>query len=499
MSRWRPAAPPPASCSRCRRRRLQRAEPGRVDTASGLRPRRQLQCHGRPCGPWSGTAGTGRGQAAARRRAPGPAGDAGGLHPVGPVRRRHRRLPLLRARPAAHQDAFITGFDIMPGAKDVVHHVILFRVPPSSPRAVEAKDRAEKGEGWTCFGGTGVRAGPGSGRRAVAGRLGSRRRGAGARRRRRCPDARRVAGDHAGALQPAGRSAPGRHSAQLRLAPGQQAPRRRSSTMLLPAPVELPCRPGRDGGPLCDRQAAVADALKRFGATSGSAAERPAPAVRARKVGPVQPCDREGGAARTSARVAGHMHLLGRIDQDRREPGHAAGAHGPRHPGLGLRQPGRRPVEPMRLRRGDTVRVTCSHDQSLRDLLPAFEGQRSGTSCGARAPPTRCAWACCWSPGPDGTALRSVRSARTRAAASTQKVTREQHQPGDDLVGDLGRVERRRDRDHAGVVAPAVDTHPLRVRAGTGCAAGGPQARSSSTPESSGCVRLVVLRHRRPL
>ena len=24
---------------------------------------------------------------------------------------------------------------------------------------------------------------------------------------------------------------------------------------------------------------------------------------------------------------------------------------------------------------GDTVRVTCRHDQSLRDLLPAFEGQ----------------------------------------------------------------------------------------------------------------------------
>ena len=29
----------------------------------------------------------------------------------------------------------------------------------------------------------------------------------------------------------------------------------------------------------------------------------------------------------------------------------------------------------MRVRAGDTVRVTCEHDQALRDVLPAFEGQ----------------------------------------------------------------------------------------------------------------------------
>jgi hypothetical protein len=32
-------------------------------------------------------------------------------------------------------------------------------------------------------------------------------------------------------------------------------------------------------------------------------------------------------------------------------------------------------VEPVHLRPGDTVRVTCEHDQSLRDVLPAFAGQ----------------------------------------------------------------------------------------------------------------------------
>jgi protein involved in polysaccharide export with SLBB domain len=36
---------------------------------------------------------------------------------------------------------------------------------------------------------------------------------------------------------------------------------------------------------------------------------------------------------------------------------------------------GAKPVQPYRLRAGDTVKVTCRHVQWLRDRLPAFEGQ----------------------------------------------------------------------------------------------------------------------------
>ena len=51
-------------------------------------------------------------------------------------------------------------------------------------------------------------------------------------------------------------------------------------------------------------------------------------------------------------------------------------------------------------RPGDTLTVSCTHDQSLRDVLPSFQGSRSATSSGARAPPTRCASASSWSPAP---------------------------------------------------------------------------------------------------
>ena len=58
--------------------------------------------------------------------------------------------------PHLSRDAFITGLNILPGQPEVVHHVILFRVPPGAVPAAEAKDASEKGEGWTCFGGTGL-------------------------------------------------------------------------------------------------------------------------------------------------------------------------------------------------------------------------------------------------------------------------------------------------------------------------------------------------------
>ena len=63
--------------------------------------------------------------------------------------------------PELDRDAWLTGTQVLPGNPDVVHHVILFQVPPEQVAAAEAKDEAEDGEGWTCFGGTGPRPVPG--------------------------------------------------------------------------------------------------------------------------------------------------------------------------------------------------------------------------------------------------------------------------------------------------------------------------------------------------
>jgi hypothetical protein len=50
----------------------------------------------------------------------------------------------------------LVGFDIHPGAATSVHHVVLFAVSPALLPDAEAKDAAEPGAGWTCFGGSGV-------------------------------------------------------------------------------------------------------------------------------------------------------------------------------------------------------------------------------------------------------------------------------------------------------------------------------------------------------
>ena len=45
----------------------------------------------------------------------------------------------------------------LPGNPDVVHHVILFRVAPGQVASARADGRDAEGEGWTCFGGIGLR------------------------------------------------------------------------------------------------------------------------------------------------------------------------------------------------------------------------------------------------------------------------------------------------------------------------------------------------------
>jgi hypothetical protein len=51
---------------------------------------------------------------------------------------------------------YLIGFDVHPGTPSSVHHVLLFAVPANKVAAVQAKDAAEPGAGWTCFAGSGV-------------------------------------------------------------------------------------------------------------------------------------------------------------------------------------------------------------------------------------------------------------------------------------------------------------------------------------------------------
>jgi hypothetical protein len=277
--------------------------------------------------------------------------------------------------PHLTKDTYLTGTHVLPGNPDVVHHVILFRVPPGQVADAQQIDAEEDGEGWTCFGGTGlddfnqVDDAPWLGAWAPGGTESVMQRGYGVELAKGTQIVMQVhynllAGD-----------APDRSSTLLRLGP-PEAQLTPVHTMLLPAPVELPCRPGHDQSELCDRDAAVADVKERFGMGPGSTADM-LHLLCGTEVEPgnVQSCTRTIYRPTTIRGVAGHMHLLGRSITIEVNPGTKQAQTVLDIPVWDFDNQGAKPIAPVHLQPYDTVKVTCKHVQWLRDELPAFEGQ----------------------------------------------------------------------------------------------------------------------------
>ncbi|MEJ7734785.1 MAG: hypothetical protein WKG00_37050 [Polyangiaceae bacterium] len=59
--------------------------------------------------------------------------------------------------PGVADDSFLTAYEVKPGAPSVVHHVILYSLDTATDEAIaESLDDGEAGDGYTCFGGSGV-------------------------------------------------------------------------------------------------------------------------------------------------------------------------------------------------------------------------------------------------------------------------------------------------------------------------------------------------------
>lgn len=277
--------------------------------------------------------------------------------------------------PGLTKDTWLTGTHVRPGNPDVVHHVILFRVRPDQLERARAVDAADDGDGWTCFGGSGIEEfqnvddADWLGAWAPGGDESVTKKGYGVRLEAGTQIVMQV---HYNLL--AG-SEPDRSATLLRLAPGTR-PMESLHTMLLPAPVELPCRPEHADGPLCDRDAAMADVKERFGDKAGRTGDllhwlcgtEP-------KAGERQSCTRPLMQPMTIHGVAAHMHLLGRQIRIETNPGTPQAKTVLNIPVWDFDDQGSRPIDPVSLKAGETVRVTCRHVQWLRDQLPAFEGQ----------------------------------------------------------------------------------------------------------------------------
>ncbi len=277
--------------------------------------------------------------------------------------------------PQLEEDVWLTGSHVLPGNPDVVHHVILSKVDADMVEEAEALDAKTVDPGWTCFGGSGLKGdfnrltdanwlaawAPGGDERKTADGYGTRL----------SAGDRVVMQVHYNLLKGA---SPDRSATQLRWMPAD-ADLQSLHTYLLPAPVELPCREARSDGPLCDRDAALVDLRNRFGGASLTADALHLLCGELGEPSETTTCTRRVNQEMTVLGVAGHMHLLGR------EISVVANQGTPEERTLldvdlwDFDDQGSRPIEPVTLEPGDTLTVTCRHEQWLRDKLPAFEGQ----------------------------------------------------------------------------------------------------------------------------
>jgi mono/diheme cytochrome c family protein len=290
--------------------------------------------------------------------------------------------------PKLRRDAFVTSARIAPGATSIVHHVILYRIARSSVREAAALDRQTPGPGWTCFGGPRVGGGTDDPRAVLndAGWIGAWAPGWGGDRLR----------PGIGISLPAGSRIV--MQVHYNLLNGRRTDRSRAvlttvpatrkltpvATVLLPAPVELACRPG-ESGPLCNRTAALLDQVGRFGAEAALVPTGLLILCRKRAAnpvaGPVTTCDRTVDRPVTIQAVGGHMHLLGRSIRVELDPGTPRARLLLDIPRWSFHwQAIYQLAEPVDVDPGQVVRVTCRHDAALRQGPPRYVLWGEGTT-----------------------------------------------------------------------------------------------------------------------
>jgi hypothetical protein len=274
--------------------------------------------------------------------------------------------------------SYIVGSEFLPENADVVHHAILFRVAPGDVAKAKKLDDESPGDGWTCFGDAGVRSRDLStsawiGAWAPGGteRLSDRKVGY-----QMGPGSQIVMQVHYNLLATGGRAtSTDKSGVRLRVVDGP-ADIQPLQTTLLVAPVELPCPPGETGD-LCDRERSVLDVMKRFGNEGGTTVaglNLICNGGRTPQPGNTQQCDHKVRQAGVIQAVAGHMHLLGRSIKVELNPGTPQAQVLLDNENYNFDDQSARPMStPIAVKPGDTYRVTCTHDATLRAQLPQLK------------------------------------------------------------------------------------------------------------------------------
>jgi mono/diheme cytochrome c family protein len=231
--------------------------------------------------------------------------------------------------PHLAQDAYVTSAVIKPQRPTIVHHVILFEAAGENATEARRLDNASGGKGWTCFGGPGLSETHPTGESATGDRLGAPPWISAWVPGHTTNDLPKGTGVlvHAGAaivmqvhynlIHPA---KPDRSRAVIRFAPAAQTKLTPLNTILVPAPVELPC-PRNVHSTLCSRDVAVQQEVKKYGYNAAlipsgllyicgkSLADYPSSPSSVKSLS--TSCDRRVNRPLRIYGVAGHMHTRG--------------------------------------------------------------------------------------------------------------------------------------------------------------------------------------------
>jgi mono/diheme cytochrome c family protein/polyisoprenoid-binding protein YceI len=284
--------------------------------------------------------------------------------------------------PELTEPTFLTGYTFDPDRPEIVHHAIVNRLRAAQRASVEDRDAGEPGSGWSCM--TGMASNEGQ---RIGGWVPGQRplilaEGDGFEFD---PGDVLVAQIHYHYEESA---PPDRSGMTLQFADDPEGITALQSRTLI-GPVELPCPEGVDG-PLCDRDAAIADVGQRFGPGGARIANAlnmvcgtsPADlAATSDGITATTTCDYPVNGPGELVGVLGHMHELGskyRMTLNPDTPEETVLLDIPLW-NFGW-QLNYQPVTDVALSRGDTIRVSCSWDRRLRfDPVPRYIVFAEGT------------------------------------------------------------------------------------------------------------------------
>jgi hypothetical protein len=282
--------------------------------------------------------------------------------------------------PKVNVDSIIRSIEFIPQRKDYVHHAIIFRVTEAD--IAEAIINDKSGNGWPCFGGTSLGGmmstfitspwisswAPGVGKDIAP-------KGYGIPFKK---GERFVLQVHYNLLAATdGKIETDQSTIRMEAVPAKGSKIKQLQLELFAAPVELACPPGITG-PLCDRRQSLMDLASRTGASSaiqatalnaicGQNPNRPTPSLTSR-------CDRVMGKYFSIVAAGPHMHLLGRSLKMTLNPGREDAKVIIDVPNYNFDDQSAIFLKtPIAVNPGDTIRVECTFDPTLRQKIPQLK------------------------------------------------------------------------------------------------------------------------------